>query len=197
MILKKTCTAAEIWEDLEALFHSNKDAKALQLDLELQNITLVPEKNLVMYAVNGLSRKFDHVAGIICHSRPLPSFLDTRSMLLHEEYVLSSQSTSSVANSSSHTVLVADQQHSNHGNRGGFNNRGGRHGGRGRGRGGGRGGGRWSNQTQQQHAPPGWGFGWYPLNVAGPGVLPSPHSLHQQQHMAQFQQWVVPTQLLQ
>ncbi|CAH1429497.1 unnamed protein product, partial [Lactuca virosa] len=127
MILKKTCTTAEIWEDLEALFRSNKDAKALQLDLELRNITLgdssiesyltriksiadllanidapVPEKNLVMYAVNGISRKFDHVAGIIRHSRPLPSFLDTRSMLLHEEYVLSSQSTSSVANSSSH-----------------------------------------------------------------------------------------------
>lgn len=55
------------------------------------------EKNLVMYVVNDPNRNFDHVASIIHRSRPLSSFLETRSMLLLEEHQFSNQSSPTVA----------------------------------------------------------------------------------------------------
>lgn len=72
------------------LFHSNKDSKTIQYDSQLRNLTMgsstitqycnkiqtladllenldaeVSEKNLVIYTINGLSSKFNHVASLI------------------------------------------------------------------------------------------------------------------------------------
>lgn len=38
-----------------------------------------------MHKVNGLSEKYEHIATIIRHQKPLPSFIDTRAMLQLEE----------------------------------------------------------------------------------------------------------------
>nr|GFB92303.1 hypothetical protein [Tanacetum cinerariifolium] len=52
----------------------------------LANIdALVEEKTLVMYAINGLNEKFEHVTSIIRHSTKHPILLEAWSMLLVEE----------------------------------------------------------------------------------------------------------------
>jgi len=133
MILKKGLTAHDVWQNLENLFRDNKDARAMQLEHDLRTITIgdlsvtdycqkiktisdllanidsaVPEKTLVSYMVNGLSDKYDQVAGIIRHKDPLPSFLQVRSMLLLEESILSRRAPVSAVHrdhSSAPTVL--------------------------------------------------------------------------------------------
>ena len=45
----------------------------------------VDEKNLFTYAVNGLTDKYEGVAGIIRHRDPPPTFAQAQSMLLLEE----------------------------------------------------------------------------------------------------------------
>ncbi|CAH1443142.1 unnamed protein product [Lactuca virosa] len=81
-ILKPDAPAAEVWKSIEALFLENKESKAMELDDEIRSITigdstivqyctriksiadilanieaLVPERNLVIYVINGLSLK--------------------------------------------------------------------------------------------------------------------------------------------
>lgn len=52
----------------------------------------VPEKNLVAYTLNDLSPKFHHIATTIRHRNPLPTFMETRSMLLvGEQHMLQDQ----------------------------------------------------------------------------------------------------------
>ncbi|GJV29287.1 hybrid signal transduction histidine kinase M [Tanacetum coccineum] len=52
----------------------------------LANIdSAVEDKNLVIYAVNGLGDRYEHVASIIRHSKTSLTLLETRSMLLLEE----------------------------------------------------------------------------------------------------------------
>ncbi|XP_023729287.1 uncharacterized protein LOC111876960 [Lactuca sativa] len=112
MILKRATYARQVWLTIERLFRDNKDSRAIQLDTELRNLSMgdlsvtayftkiksiadllenldpqakVPDKNLVIYAINGLSSRFDNVVGIIRHPIPFPSFEDTRSILLSEE----------------------------------------------------------------------------------------------------------------
>ncbi|KAJ9543577.1 hypothetical protein OSB04_023284 [Centaurea solstitialis] len=110
MILKKHSSAYQVWTALESLFRDNKDARAIELENELRSLVLgdrnitaychqiktisdllanidspVPEKTLVTYLINGLSDKFEHIATIIRHRSPMPSFLQARSMLLLEE----------------------------------------------------------------------------------------------------------------
>ncbi|GJS38650.1 hybrid signal transduction histidine kinase M [Tanacetum coccineum] len=109
-VLKKNVSAKDVWRSLEDLFHDNKEAHAMELHEELQSLELgslsigeyfkkikvvsdllsniespIDDKNLVMYAVNGLGDKYDHVASIICHSKNPLTLLKTRSMLLLEE----------------------------------------------------------------------------------------------------------------
>ncbi|KAL4578454.1 hypothetical protein LXL04_014577 [Taraxacum kok-saghyz] len=92
------------------LFHENKENKAMELDDELHNIVVgdstvmdycnkiksisdlltnigspVNERNLVINALNGLSPKFAHIATIIRHKKPFPTWLELRSMLTLEE----------------------------------------------------------------------------------------------------------------
>ncbi|GKB72247.1 developmental and secondary metabolism regulator VEA1-like protein [Tanacetum coccineum] len=81
-ILKKNVSARDVWISLENLFRDNNDARAIQLDSDLRNITLgdmsigdyfqriksishllqnidkpVDEKTIVIYMVNALSEK--------------------------------------------------------------------------------------------------------------------------------------------
>ncbi|KAL7614674.1 hypothetical protein Lser_V15G06423 [Lactuca serriola] len=92
MVLKPRMTSYDLWKGLEDLFRDNKDSRAMQLDQDLQSIEIgdmsihdychkikvlsdllanidqpVPEKNLVIYMINGLGDKFDNVSSIIRH----------------------------------------------------------------------------------------------------------------------------------
>lgn len=52
----------------------------------LSNIgSLVPARNLVLYALNGLPSKYSHIIPTIRYSKPFPRFLEMRSMLALEE----------------------------------------------------------------------------------------------------------------
>ena len=102
--------AKALWDHIKDLFHDNKDARAITLDSELRSIKLgsltnnayctkirsmadrlanlgekVSDKNLVMYAVNGLDARFKGIARLIRHREPLPTFETARNMLLLEE----------------------------------------------------------------------------------------------------------------
>nr|GEY88906.1 hybrid signal transduction histidine kinase M [Tanacetum cinerariifolium] len=127
--------AKALWDHIKDLFHYNKDARAITLDGELRSIKLgsltinayctkikamadrlanlgekVSDKNLVMYALNGLDTRYKGIARLIRHSQPLPKFETARNMLLLDESNL--QEATDRANtydgsSSSPTVLMA------------------------------------------------------------------------------------------
>lgn len=109
-ILKSDAKAADVWCSIQALFHENKETKAIELDDELRNLVIgdstimeycnkiksisdllanigapVPERNLVTYAINGLSQKYAHIVTTIRHQKPFPTFIEMRSMLTLEE----------------------------------------------------------------------------------------------------------------
>ncbi|PWA85264.1 hypothetical protein CTI12_AA151680 [Artemisia annua] len=137
-VLKKKVTAHDVWKNLKAIFHDNKTARAMQLDTELRTIELgslsitdychkisrmadllanidspVDEKNLVTYAINGLSDKYEGVAGIIRHRDPPPTFAQTQSMLLLEESRLARKSNrQSARDSSMSSVFIATNNNS-------------------------------------------------------------------------------------
>ncbi|GKF50660.1 hybrid signal transduction histidine kinase M, partial [Tanacetum coccineum] len=123
-----------IWDHLKDLFHDNKDAKAINLDNELCSIKIgkitvneyctkikamanrlknlgckVSEKNLVIYAVNGLDSCFATLVEIIRHREPLPTFETVRNMLILKESLFNDDfgSTTLESSSSSPTILVA------------------------------------------------------------------------------------------
>ncbi|KAJ9535086.1 hypothetical protein OSB04_un001838 [Centaurea solstitialis] len=232
-ILKNDSTARDVWQAIENLFRDNKEAKALELDNELRNIVIgdstimeycsrikgisdlltnigspVSERNLVTYAINGLSPKYDVIATTIRHRSPFPSFLEMRSILtLEEQRMLQNQNrlvqVSHSDTSSSPTILNANHNYrgqslnrSNSSSNSGHNSGrgGGKRGGRG-GRSGGRGDGR-QQQGGGGYPPASYGSGWggwsfqpttfppsiqqhRPFNPPG-GLLPTP------QHMAQW-----------
>ncbi|GJV17581.1 hybrid signal transduction histidine kinase M [Tanacetum coccineum] len=123
-----------IWDHLKDLFHDNKDAKAINLDNELRSIKIgkitvneyctkikamanrlknlgckVSEKNLVIYAVNGLDSRFATLVEIIRHREPLPTFETVRNMLILKESLFNDDfgSTTLESSSSFPTILVA------------------------------------------------------------------------------------------
>ena len=133
-VLKKNVTTKDVWKSLAYLFHDNKEARSTELHEELRSLELgslsiaeyfkkikvisdlrsnidshVAEKNLVMYVVNGLTEKYEHVANIIRHTKTPLTLLETRSMLLLEVSRLSrKQGREHVRdNPSSSTVLLA------------------------------------------------------------------------------------------
>ncbi|PWA49408.1 hypothetical protein CTI12_AA482030 [Artemisia annua] len=133
-VLKKNATAASVWKSLKELFHDKKEARALELENELRSMDLgsmsiseyfkrikvisdllanidspIEEKTLVMYAINGLDDKFEHVTSIIRHSTKRPTLLETRSMFLVEESRMNRKNKSSVTRetTSSPTILLA------------------------------------------------------------------------------------------
>ncbi|PWA48749.1 hypothetical protein CTI12_AA487870 [Artemisia annua] len=113
---------------------TNKEARAIKLDNELCSIMIgtmsindyctkiksmvdrlknlgssVSEKNLVIYAVNGLDSRFSNIVKIIRHCEPLLTFETARNMLLLEESTLNEQAGSSFnfdSSSSSATILM-------------------------------------------------------------------------------------------
>ncbi|GKB95260.1 hybrid signal transduction histidine kinase M [Tanacetum coccineum] len=135
-VLKKNLKACDVWKNLKDVFHDNKDARAMQLDNDLRNLSignlsvtqyftkikdmadllanieaLVSDKSLVTYVVNSLGNKFAHVASIIRNRDPFPTFDTARSMLLVEESILNREtSANSLSSSSSPSVLVATKK---------------------------------------------------------------------------------------
>ncbi|XP_019056295.1 PREDICTED: uncharacterized protein LOC109116033 [Tarenaya hassleriana] len=109
-VLKKKSTAHALWTRLENQFCDNKEARAIQLENDLHNLTIgdlavheychrlkkisdllsnidaeVSDRNLVMHMLNGLNEKFDNIVNVIKHKSPFPSFEDARSILILEE----------------------------------------------------------------------------------------------------------------
>ncbi|XP_071712467.1 uncharacterized protein [Rutidosis leptorrhynchoides] len=103
-------TAHDTWVFIEQIFQDNKLSKTMELTAELRGLVMgdesveayfrkidrianhlqnlgstVEDKDLVMYAVNGLNGKYPHAAHIIIHRHPFPDFNIVRSMLLMEE----------------------------------------------------------------------------------------------------------------
>ncbi|GJX51713.1 ribonuclease H-like domain-containing protein [Tanacetum coccineum] len=127
--------AKALWDHLKDLFHDNKDDRAINLDNELPSIKIgkmtmneyctkiksmvnrlknldcqVSEKNLVIYAVNGLDSRFATLVEIIHHREPLPTFETIRNMLLLKESSFNDESGATntfESSSSSPTVLIA------------------------------------------------------------------------------------------
>ncbi|PWA69144.1 hybrid signal transduction histidine kinase M [Artemisia annua] len=136
--------AKALWDHLQGLFHDNKDARAINLDNELRSIKIgsmtineyctkiksmadrlknlgspVSEKNLVIYAVNGLDSRFTTIVKIIRHREPLPSFETARTMLLLEESTVNDNANSKTtfdSSSSSPTILVSTNPSAQKGN---------------------------------------------------------------------------------
>ncbi|GJW86461.1 hybrid signal transduction histidine kinase M [Tanacetum coccineum] len=132
-VLKKNLKACDVWKNLKDVFHDNKDVRAMQLDNDFRNLSIgnlsitqyftkikdmadllanieapVSDKSPVTYAVNGLGNKFAHVASIIHHRDPFPTFDTARSMLLVEESILNRKTNAnSLGSLSSPLVLVA------------------------------------------------------------------------------------------
>lgn len=100
MVMQEDETAQQVCTRIASLFQSNKDARQMQLNEDLRHIELgdftiakychklkviadllenigkpIDESTLVMYTVNGLSDKYENIAGIIRHQKPLPSFV--------------------------------------------------------------------------------------------------------------------------
>ncbi|GKA95938.1 hybrid signal transduction histidine kinase M [Tanacetum coccineum] len=137
-------TAKDLWYHLKDLFHDNEDARAITIDNQLRSITIgnlsinayfskiqsmadrlknlggtVKDTNLVIYALNGLDARYKHIAKIIRHQNPLPTFAETKNKLLLEESELADEhskvTTHVDSTSSSPTILLAPNN--NNGNR--------------------------------------------------------------------------------
>ncbi|GJZ60164.1 hypothetical protein Tco_0615980 [Tanacetum coccineum] len=119
------------------------DARAINLDNELRSIKIekmsineyctkiksmadriknlgcvVSDKNLVIYAVNGLDSRFATLVEIIQHSKTLPTFETEQNMLLLKESSMNDQSGASTtfeSSSWSPTILVAKNSSDNKG----------------------------------------------------------------------------------
>lgn len=103
-------TARDIWLRIENQFRNNKESRAIQLDNDLRTKEIgdqsvheysqslksiadllenveapVSDKTLVMYMLNGLNEKFDHIINVIKHQKPFPTFEEARNMLELEE----------------------------------------------------------------------------------------------------------------
>nr|GEU53270.1 ribonuclease H-like domain-containing protein [Tanacetum cinerariifolium] len=135
----------ELYLSLKAIVHDNKTARSMQLDTKLQTIelgslstteycnkiscivdlsanidSLVDEKNIVTYAINGLPDKYKGVAGIIHHRNTPLMFAQAQSMLLLMESRLNHRSSRHPARDSStslpHVLLVSLNNQNNDNN---------------------------------------------------------------------------------
>nr|GEX83667.1 hybrid signal transduction histidine kinase M [Tanacetum cinerariifolium] len=125
-------------------FYDNKDARAINLDNELRSVKIgkmsvneyctkiksmnnrlknldcdVSEKNVVIYAVNGLDSCFATLVEIIRHREPLPTFETIRNMLLLKESSFTDSTDASTmleSSSSSPTILLASSSSDAKGN---------------------------------------------------------------------------------
>lgn len=129
--------ARDIWVRIENQFQVNKEARAIQLDHDLQTTEIgdrsvhdycqtlksisdllsnldapVPDRTLVMYLLNGLNEKFDNITNVIKHKEPFSTFDDAKSMLLNEETRLKryQKTLATTDNASSSTVLTVSTE---------------------------------------------------------------------------------------
>nr|GEW33621.1 putative reverse transcriptase domain-containing protein [Tanacetum cinerariifolium] len=133
--------AKALWDHLKYLFHDNKDVRAINLDNEFRSIKFgkmtvneycakiksmanrlknldcqVSEKNLVIYAVNGLDSRFATLVEIIRRREPHPTFETVRNMLLLKESSFNDDfgaTTNFESSSSSPTILMASNSSTN------------------------------------------------------------------------------------
>lgn len=85
----------------------------------------IDETTLVMHTVNGLSEKYEQIAGIIRYQKPLPSFVDTRAMLELEESRLNRtryQPSIKETSSAPSVLLAKNNNNNNNTNRNNYNN---------------------------------------------------------------------------
>ena len=115
-------TSRSIWLGLEEQFIGIKETRAIILDAEFQILvqgdlsitdycnkmkrmadtlaTLgepVLDRTLVLNVLRGLNEQYSHMAAMIKHTRPFPSFSDVRADLLIEEVTLASKTSSPTA----------------------------------------------------------------------------------------------------
>ncbi|XP_023747004.1 uncharacterized protein LOC111895134 [Lactuca sativa] len=137
----KQANAIQIWLNIHSIFHDDQEATAIQYETELRNIQMgelnvhaycdkvkkladllegigekVKHRNLIPYALNGLSPKFESVANILRHRKPIPPFSEMRTTLSVEETRLASSAfrpSSHTNHSSSHSLLHVDSGSSN------------------------------------------------------------------------------------
>ncbi|KAH0701718.1 hypothetical protein KY285_015996 [Solanum tuberosum] len=151
-------TAREAWLQIERLFRDHASSRTLQLKVQFHNLKKgslsisdyvhrlksiadalisignpISDSDLVLQVLSGLPSEYLSVSTSISTKIPLPSFLETRSLLFLHETQLNGLSS---AASDSSTALLAKHNSSSQGRGHGRNSNGGRHanGGRGRGR---------------------------------------------------------------
>ncbi|XP_076941507.1 uncharacterized protein LOC143611098 [Bidens hawaiensis] len=109
--MKPNTTACAAWETLTSIFHDNQVTRALQLNSKLTNTRLdnfpnasaycqelkslsdqlanvgkpMPDVDLVMQLITGLSEAYAPLATVLKHAKPLPTFYEARSQLILEE----------------------------------------------------------------------------------------------------------------
>ncbi|XP_012827373.1 PREDICTED: uncharacterized protein LOC105948688 [Erythranthe guttata] len=110
MVLSKTSTASDLWNAISSLFTDNKDYRAIQLEEKFKSLKKgalsihdycqiikttadsladvgnpISDKQLVLQTLHGLPKNYGTVANLISFQNPLPTFLQTRSLLQMEE----------------------------------------------------------------------------------------------------------------
>ncbi|CAJ2670962.1 unnamed protein product [Trifolium pratense] len=234
-IMEKGSTAMAAWNRLAGIFEDNQNSRAValeqdfsstrmedfpnvsaycqrlkQLSDQLKNVGAPVSRNrLVLQIVSGLSEPYSAIAAFIRQKNPLPSFLETRSMLILEESGLAKMHKTSCP-TALHTAIARDsddssQQRSNRrqNNRsssGRNRNNQTRTGGRGQRSGSRSNGPSWTPQPWQQPQYPPWSpWGWAPppwavppcpyptsqwTRPTGPSRQPSILGQHPQAHTA-------------
>ncbi|KAH0711561.1 hypothetical protein KY289_007520 [Solanum tuberosum] len=150
-------TAREVWLQIECLFRDHASSRTLQLKVQFHNLKKgslsisdyvhrlksiadalisignpISDSDLVLQVLSGLPSEYLSVSTSISTRIPLPSFLETRSLLFLHETQLNGLSS---AASDSSTALLAKHNSSSQGRGRGRNSNGGRHANSGRGRG--------------------------------------------------------------
>ena len=118
MVISPTATASDLWTALASLFTDNKDYRANVLEEQFKSLkkgTLsihdycqllkttadnladvghsITDRQLVLQTLHGLPKSYGTVANLISFQNPLPTFLQTRSLLQLEEHRLNEPDT--------------------------------------------------------------------------------------------------------
>ncbi|XP_012833075.1 PREDICTED: uncharacterized protein LOC105953940 [Erythranthe guttata] len=111
MVLSKTEMAHDLWKALASLFTDNEDYRAIQLEEQFKSLKKgslsihdycqllkttadnladvgnpVSDKQLILQTLHGLPKHYGTIVNLISFQNPLPSFLQTRSLLQMEEH---------------------------------------------------------------------------------------------------------------
>lgn len=131
LVVARPQTAKQAWDLITNIVKDNKRSRTNALKAELRSLKLgdqtmeayfgkiesiatilasldakIGDEDLVHYALEGLTDRYDQVCGIIHHKDPFPDFKTTRSMLITEEMRLKSRSSSLPVDSSSASPMV-------------------------------------------------------------------------------------------